>query len=207
MPSLSTQPEFLELLHASRDGDAAALDALFERFYPTVSEIVRRGLASGVRSKRPWIAALFSTRDVVQDVFLGVLRDLDAFHGESERDFVGYLATLTRNRLVDAVRFHQAVRRDGRRLGPNVDERDACERAADPAESAESAEEIARFSEVLATFGERDRILLRDRLEHETPFAALAQKLGYASADSARKAFRVAQARLLARLGPRTRDE
>ena len=102
--------DFHDDLAAARQGERAALDRLFGEFYPTVQANVHRHLASDFRAKRPWIGAMFSTGDVVQEVFLCVLRCLDDFEGRTPAEFVGYLTTLTRNRIVDAVRFHEAVR-------------------------------------------------------------------------------------------------
>ena len=61
-------------------------------------------------------------------------------------------------------------------------------------------EQIARFHRALASFSDRDRTLLRERIENRLPFDQLATMLGFASGDSTRKAFHVAQAKLLLRL-------
>ena len=111
--------EFQSALAAARNGDARALDSLFDRFYPQVKRMVHRSLTADLRDKRPWLVSAFSTGDVVQEVFRHVVRDFDSFAGTSEAAFVSYLATLIKNRLVDAIRFHEAVRRDRRRLRPD----------------------------------------------------------------------------------------
>lgn len=199
---VTTGPDTFEpLLDAARRGEEGALDALCARLYPRVQQCVHRALAADVRRNRPWLGALFSTGDVVQEVFLGVLKDIEDFRGHTEVAFVHYLATLTKNRLVDAIRFFEASRRDRRRVGHGEDVLGALEEGGGgPEELAIATEQIARFHRALSSFSERDRALLRARIEDAAAFEDISQALGYASADSARKAFHVAQAKLLARL-------
>ena len=106
--------EIESMIDAARSGDKAAIDALCARLYPRVEHMVHRSLAQDVRRKRPWLGALFSTGDVVQEIFIGVTKDLDDIRGREESSLLHYIATLTRNRLVDAIRFYEASRRDRR---------------------------------------------------------------------------------------------
>jgi hypothetical protein len=53
------------------------------------------------------------------------------------------------------------------------------------------------------SFQPRHRALLEMRIVDEEPFPAIATKLGYASAETARQAFWDAQAKLLVRLRAR----
>lgn len=193
--------DFRLLFEAVRAGDDRALDILCERFYPRVRRHVHRSLARSVRRRHPWLAAMFSTGDIVQDVFLGVVADIEDVHLESEEACASFLATLTRHRLVDAIRFFEASRRDRRRDDLEPDQVDQMGQSLQgPEDAAIAREQIARFHHVLATFSARDRALLRERIENRLPFDELSNMLGYASADSTRKAFHVAQAKLLTRL-------
>ncbi|MEZ5966177.1 MAG: sigma-70 family RNA polymerase sigma factor [Planctomycetota bacterium] len=193
-------PDFAEVLAAARAGDRAALDRLIAELYPKVRELVHASLATDLRRKRPWLTAMFSTGDVVQEVFCGVIRDLDGFHSVHDGAFVNYLATLVKNRLVDAVRFHQAMRRDVRRVGNPIDE-DAMARGVDPLAAAELEDELRAYTRALATFPQHEQLLLRERLNGARTFKELADLLGFGSEDAARRAFHAAQARLLLRLG------
>ena len=187
---------FAELLASARRGEAEALGVLTERFYPTVQELVHHRLAADVRSGRPWLTARFSTGDVVHDVFHGVLRDLDAFAGDTEDAFVGYLVVVTRNRIIDMVRFHEADRRDGRRGGPLPEGLDLPASASSPASMAASVERIELIQHALKQFDAREQHLLRARIEGQATFAELAEQLGYETESGARRAFYGAQARL-----------
>jgi RNA polymerase sigma factor (sigma-70 family) len=147
------------------------------------------------------LSALFSTGDVVQEVFLSVVRDVDSMKGATEASFAAFLATLVRNRIVDSIRFHEAMRRGARRSRGIDDEADmGAASDAEPPVNAARAEEVERFCAQLAQTPPRERALLMGRIEHEHPFAQLAADLGYPSEDAARKAFYAAQARLLLRL-------
>lgn len=195
---MSNRPDFHALLAAARRHEAEAIDALFSRFYRPVRRMVHRGLQSQLRPSRPWLMPLFSTGDLVQEVFCNVLRDLDAFEGDSEAAFTAYLASTVRHRLIDAVRFHEAVRRDRRRhRDSDPEQRHATE---DPAEEAATAEELREFAQGFANLRPHEQALVRERLEHGHNFRAIAASLGYATPDAARKAFYAAQARLLVTL-------
>ncbi|MCK5942495.1 MAG: hypothetical protein KAI24_11030, partial [Planctomycetes bacterium] len=102
----------------------------------------------------------------------------------------------------DAVRFHEAVRRDRRRVraGDTVINNQAVE----VGDQASAREELTRYTRALSSFRDRERALLRSRLEGgEQPptFEELAQQLGYSSAGAARQAFFTCKARLLIKLG------
>ncbi|MBL8861743.1 MAG: sigma-70 family RNA polymerase sigma factor [Planctomycetes bacterium] len=192
---------FLSTLERAKQGDAQALDGLAQRFYPVVQALVHQRLATDLRRSRPWIAARFSTGDVVHSVFEGVLWDLGAFAGQTEEAFVGYLATVVRNRILDALRYHEAALRDGRRMRPLGDDFDAEGGESDPAETVAATEDVARLLAAIGEFEPRVQHLLRARIEGLASFRELAEQLGYGSESAARRAFFDAQAKLSLRLG------
>lgn len=187
------------LLRRARAGEREALDELCRRFYPDVQRRVHSALDRDVRRGRPWLAALFSTSDILHDVLLGVLRDMGVFRGNSRAEFVIYLSRLTRNRILDAIRYHEAARRDGRR----TERADAFEKECEsdsPDDLLIRREQVEHAYTVLESFPERDRALLRGRIEDGEDYRTLAEELGYASADAARKAFHYVRARLVLRM-------
>jgi len=194
-PQLS-EAAFLETLTAARSGDKVATQELFQLFYPRVQRMVHARLARDLRSTRPWLAARFSTGDVVQEVFRSVLGDLDAFAGRNEGAFAGYLAMVVRNRIIDAVRFHEAATRDGRRSRDVQEDTDGPVLEDDPVDELVNREELGRFQLALETFTPREQLLIRARLEGTASFRDLADQLGFGSASAARRAFHGAQARL-----------
>jgi DNA-directed RNA polymerase specialized sigma24 family protein len=107
---------------------------------------------------------------------------------------------VVRNRLIDTIRFHQAARRDRRRVrvvNEEIEANEPISRRRGPATRVTSSEQQALFQAALKNFEERERILLRERLECQTAYQALADRLGYPTADAARKAFSTARSRLL----------
>lgn len=203
---VNSQP-FLELISEARAGSAEALNTLFEAFYPVVQRMVHKSLARDMRGSRPWLAARFSTGDVVQEVFRSVLADLGSFAGTNEGAFVGYLSMVVRNRLVDAIRFHEAERRDGRRTDSATGTWGPSRSLENPAQEASTAEELARMHHALAQFPEREGLLLRARFEGVESFKNLGEQLGYGSETATRRAFYAARARLAILLDEQAGDE
>jgi RNA polymerase sigma factor (sigma-70 family) len=191
---------FTEYLTAARQGDKHALGELLRVYYPTVQGLVHRSLAGQVRPRKPHLMPAFSTGDIVQEVFLNVIRGLEQFEGMTEESFVSFLVTAIRNRLVDSMRFHEADRRDRRRTTDDSASEFTPGTTTSPPDKAANAEQLETLRKVLATFPERERLLLRERLERELPFAEIATMLGYPSEDAARKAFNTANAKLSVRL-------
>lgn len=190
------EAEFLPLLASARAGEREALDRLFAGFYQPVATMVHARLAKDQRIGRPWLIARFSTGDVVQDVFQDLLSDLRTFRGATTGAFRAYLAMMVRNRLIDAIRFHEAAQRDGRRTTRPEDlERTAS--TTDPLHAAQRAEQRAHYEQALTTFSDREQVLLKGRLEFSEPFQSLADQLGYPSSDAAKRAFYLAKARLV----------
>lgn len=187
------------LLAASSQGDPAAIRELCDRYYGEVQRLVHASLQKDLRRRRPWLHALFSTGDIVHEVFVGVLTEVGTFRGDTRLEFVTFLSRLTRNRLIDAVRFHEAARRDGRRVERDV-EAEPPAPSEEPVDEMITAEVAGSVHRILTSLSARDRALLRGRVEDGESFGALAASLGFASADSARKTFRRVQARVLLRL-------
>jgi RNA polymerase sigma factor (sigma-70 family) len=198
---MSTAPsDFPDLLAAARIGDRVALDALCSKHYPTVERIAHRELRAELGPAAGNLVALFSTGDVVQDVFRRVLTGLEGFLGASEGEFVNYIAAAVRTRLIDLVRFHHAVRRDRRRTS-SVEENLSHEIATDhPVRQICVDEQIRIYFTILDDFDSRERALLVRRLNGDAPFETLAEELEFPTADAARKAFHRLHARLLVRL-------
>ncbi len=195
-----SKPTFQEMLVAAQAGDRDATEQLFQQFYASVRDTVHHSLATDLRNSRPWLSARFSTGDVVQDVFRSVLTDLGAFGGDNERAFAGYLSMVVRNRIIDAIRFHEAERRDGR-IGASLEAASSQPSGdVDPVQQAEGTEAFEALQVALADFPEREQLLLRARFDGAATFEELREQLGYSSAAAARRAYFAAQATLAMKL-------
>lgn len=189
---------------AAAAGDAAARERLVALCYGDVKARVHRELEGDFRKRHKWILPLFSTHDVVHEVLTAVVQDLDDTQFAGPEPFFAYLGTLVRHRLLDAVRFHEAARRDGRK---QVDEPTAGlgavaadGREATPTLAASLGERATLVREALAELPERQRRLLELRLLEDETFPRIRDALGYASDETARQAFLDAQAKLLVKL-------
>lgn len=204
-PRPSDTPDYGALIDAARQGDVEARNAAILRVYPKVERLVHSRLQRNFRLKNPWLRPMFSTGDIVQDVFIGVLTTAPKLHGQGEDAVVGYLATAVQNRLLDMMRYHGAARRDARRrVDESPTESDTpTAPAASPFRNAATNEKLSIYLDVLTTFPRRQQELLRRRLEHGQQFQSLALELGFPTADAARKMFHEVHAKLLFRLSTR----
>ncbi|MEC7583824.1 MAG: sigma-70 family RNA polymerase sigma factor [Planctomycetota bacterium] len=196
--------ELQQVIEASATGDQEAREQLVANCYPDVRARVHKALEGDFRKRHRWIMPLFSTQDVVHEVLTGVVDDLADTQFDGPEPFYAYLGTLVRHRLLDAVRFHEAARRDSRK---NVAEPEggmaplaADAREATPTLAASIGERAGLVREALDELPERQRRLLELRLLEDETFPVIREALGYSSDETARLAFRDAQARLLVKL-------
>lgn len=196
--------ELQRMIARAATGDATAQDHLVTACYAPVRQLVHRDLEQDFRRRHRWIMPLFSTHDVVHEVLAAVVRDLEDTSFDGAERFYAYLGTLVRHRLLDAVRFHEAARRDQRK---QVDEPTAGiagiaadGREATPTMAASLVERAALVRAALQELPERQRRVLELRLLEDATFPMIKAALGYASDETARQAFHDAQARLLVKL-------
>ena len=197
-------PELERTIAAAARGDGAAQERLVAACYADVQRLVHRDLQADFRQRHRWILPLFSTHDVVHEVLIAVVRDLADTSFAGPEPFFAYLGTLVRHRLLDAVRCHEAARRDGRKQVGD----DTCglaavatdRREATPTLAASLGERAALVREALAELPERQRRVLELRLLEDATFPVIREQLGYASDETARQACHDAQARLLVKL-------
>jgi RNA polymerase sigma-70 factor (ECF subfamily) len=92
----------LTLLARLGDGDEQAAEEVFRRYEPYLRKVVRRRLPPGLRAK-------FDSLDVVQSVWLDVLRGLKraGWHFPDAAHLRAFLVKATRNRLIDRARHHR----------------------------------------------------------------------------------------------------
>jgi len=100
-----------ELLKRCRAGDRDAQSELVASYYPRVAGLVHKQMQQRLRPQQHAVLRQLSTGDIVQEVFVEVLRNLDRWDGDREEAFVALLATLVEHRLVDQVRRSQAAPR------------------------------------------------------------------------------------------------
>jgi RNA polymerase sigma-70 factor (ECF subfamily) len=192
--------QLADLLSRAARGETSATGDLVAAFYPRVRAIAHRQIEQQIGKDGIGLLALFSTGDVVQEAFVAALRELPRFRGRDEAELVAWLAALVHNRVVDAIRYHLAQRRDRRRHAPDVEGTLAASREPTPSQAMAQSEQAAEHAGMLARLSDRDRELLQARLVDDAPWEAIATAQGFPSADAARFAFRRVQARLMLQL-------
>jgi len=172
-----------QLLRQVRQGDRAALDALFERHTP--------GLRRWARGRLPrWARGVSDTADLVQDVLLNAFRRIDAFEAQRKGALQAYLRQAIQNRIRDEFRSFS------RRAPHDPLESDRFDDAPSPFDQAVDAETAARYAKALARLDEGDRELIVGRIELGYSYDQLAAACGRPTAESARLAVRRALLRL-----------
>lgn len=104
--------EFLQLLQQARDGNAAAWQALVQRYRPLLHRAADEALPQSVRRR-------IDPSDVAQETLLDVRRDLGEFRGSDEVEWLKWLQRVARCNVQDALRRHQQAAR--RSLAAQVD--------------------------------------------------------------------------------------
>jgi len=203
--SAGSRTNLARLVAAAGGGCREAQDEIVRRFSPIVRSRVHRWLERDFRRRHGWMLAAFSTGDIVQVVFSDIVRRLGKFEFLGEAKLVGYLCTAAYREILGLIDYYTADCRDPAREEGAPGGVGAVEsrRETPPAIAAGLREQLAIFREVLESFPDRRRLLIELRLVEKEPFAAIADKLNYASADSARQAFYDAHAKLLVELRAR----
>lgn len=196
--------ELQPVIVAAAAGDRLAQEQVVTTCLPEVRALVHRELQQDFRLRHRWILPLFSTQDVVHEVLAAVVQDLADTQFAGAAPFCAYLGTLVRHRLLDAVRFHEAARRDGRKqVGEPTAGMAAVaadRREATPTLAASLGERASLVRDALGELPERHRRLLEMRLLEDATFPQIREALGYASDETARQACLDAQAKLLVKL-------
>jgi len=195
-------PSIHELIRLAASGDAEARNSLLATLYPDVERRVHELLSREFRPNNRWILPFFSTSDIVQDVFIGVVQGLGKFAEQTEDELRAWIATQVKNRIIDRLRFHQAKLRDVNRdrTPEDFSTEFQPEHRRTPSMIMSLEERATLFDQALAELRERERDLWRLRFDDELPFAEVAQKLGYASEGSARVAYQTLRAKLMVRM-------
>ena len=173
----------VELLDRARNGDQGALDRLFARHAAPL-----RRWASG-RLPR-WARDLTDTDDLVQEALLQTFRRIDQFEPRGTGALFGYLRQAVLNRIRDE------LRRRGRRPEPTGLDGSEMDGGVSPLEHAIGREMTERYERALARLKPQQQEVIIARVEMGLDYDELAESLGRASAEAARKAAKRALVRL-----------
>ena len=116
---LSEADAFRDLLTRVRNGDDQAAEELVRRYETTIRMAIR------VRLNHSGLRRLLDSMDICQSVLANFfIRAANGqFEIETPAQLVNLLVTMARNRFVNHAEYHQAARRDNRRLDHQADAR------------------------------------------------------------------------------------
>lgn len=171
-----TQP----LLEQARQGDAEALNRLFQLYEDKLEAFIRARLP---RSARP----LLETGDVFQEARLKAFEKLDRFAYRGPLSFWRWLRQIALNHIID---HHRKISRRPAQDGLGRESRlEVKEEGAQPLDGILKKEEISAFESALERVPEKQREVLLLRLELRASFAEIAQQCDFPSPDAARNAY------------------
>jgi RNA polymerase sigma factor (sigma-70 family) len=173
---ISVGEPFSRLLERARDGDRQALDLLWARHQAGV-----RGLLA--RRMSPLLRAGYDTDDLAQSVFAEMLRDLPRFEDRGEEKFRHWLYIKAENKVRGKLR--RTLRR-GRIRASHGTARLGSEGARSE-DLPEAAEERSRLASALEDLDETSRAVVRLKHDQGLGYEEIADCLGLASPEAARK--------------------
>jgi len=177
----------IQLLTRARNGDEAALEALFARYLKPL-----RRWASGRLPK--WARDVAETQDLVQETLLQTFKKLEGFEFRGEGALQAYLRQALMNRIRDELRRFD-------RRGPRAAlDTQAPDTGPSPLEAAIGREQTECYERALGRLREADREAVIARLELGCSYEELADALGKPSVAAARKAAQRALVRLVAEM-------
>lgn len=161
------------LFRQIHQGDEAALDRLFRRYLPILSNWASGRLPARIRDS-------IDTDDLVQVSLVRALNRIEEFEPRREGAFLCYLRTTLLNQIRDQVR-----RVDRRPAAAELPE-DAVDPSLSPLERAIRTDELARYDEALQRLTEEQREAVVLRLELGLTYREMAESMESPSPDAAR---------------------
>jgi RNA polymerase sigma-70 factor (ECF subfamily) len=185
--------ETTRLLRQARDGEADALDALYQRVAGKLLALIRLRLGRTLRSQ-------LESRDILQATLLKSFEHFHQFEQSDSPSLMAWLARIAENEILDRADYHSRQRRDARLEVP-------LETAhADIAASLRSAltqvlfeERAERLEEAMESLEPHYREVIVLRSYEELSFPEIGARLGK-SEDACRMLFARAMAALTMRM-------
>lgn len=174
---------FQVLLARARRGDEDAVAELYTAYGATVTKRIRTRLPRELRRH-------YDTQDLWQSVFVEVLRELPAFEDRGEEAFRHWLLLKGTRKVHAKLRRHLGARGARRAVTPPAGlEQEVPSRDPRPSEELERREAAAAIRRALGRLAATDRDVVALRMQQGLEFRAIAERLGLASAEAARKRY------------------
>ena len=170
------------LIERARLGEPEALERLFARH--------RKPLARWASGRLPkWARDISDTEDLVQETLFQTFKRIEVFEPRHAGALQAYLRQAVLNRICEE------LRRKARRPAATVDDI-AVDMAQSPLEQAIGSQAIERYEQALSRLKPAEREAIIGRIEMGYSYEELADALGKATPDAARKAAQRALVRL-----------
>jgi RNA polymerase sigma-70 factor (ECF subfamily) len=202
-PDAPSQP-IERLLDDARQGSSAALGRLFESARTYLLFLANKELPPDLRAK-------MGASDLVQETAVDVHHDFPRFTGTTAEEFYGWLRSILRNNVLDAVRRYESSQKRAVHRETSLTallDRDGSARcipttpAEKPADgSVIRREDAAQMAAVLACLPDDYRIVLRMRYWDGLTFQQIGDRFGR-SPEAARKLWYRAVQKLQAEMRP-----
>jgi RNA polymerase sigma factor (sigma-70 family) len=140
-PPTFTTTHLRDWLTRARAGDATARDELLRACWGRLER-----LAHAMLGRFPNVKRWTDTGDVLHGALLRLLQALERLDVRSTRDFFGLAAEHMRRQLLDLARHYYGPHGDGARYAGRVGPADSAGPGFEPADPAESADELDRWS-------------------------------------------------------------
>lgn len=171
------------LLVRLREGDAAAREALFRRYWPRLERWAHGRLPARARD-------LHDTGDLVQETLLAAMQRLEDFEPRHDGALPAYLRVAILNRIRKL-----AVRAKGRPHHVEL-ESTVMDGGASPLEEVIGRQALERYERALAQLRPDDRDAVQLKVELGLPYTEIARELGKPTITAARMAVSRALVRL-----------
>lgn len=180
-------PKTLEILSRARQGDRTCVNVLYRRYGSQLRERIRRMMGTKARE-------VIESVDLLQELFLEVIRDLDRFEIRSEKAFLRWATVIARNNIRDRLRRRrESLMEDTQVSGPSWSEN---HEEATPSQRVSSLEEADGVRRAIERLPEDYRRVIELRDFRGMPYRQIADELGRQTENAVQMLHHRALARL-----------
>jgi RNA polymerase sigma-70 factor (ECF subfamily) len=175
------------LLAKARQGDAAALGILLEKYRDDLTRLAHRQLDSQVKVRA-------APSDVVQQTCFEAYRDFEAFRGQNKEEFIGWLRRILANNVAETIEYHVLTQKrrtgkevsldDSKRFGHRLRENLAADQSS-PSKQARRGEAAVELAAAIDALPENQRRAVRLRYMEGCSLAQIARRLDSTEAAAA----------------------
>ena len=177
------------LIEQAKDGDTEAAGELAKLFEGSVRTSIRRRLGPEIRNR-------VETDDIFQSAIADSLREISKFRYGGENAFRAWLSSVAQRKVIDAVRYHRAGKRDVRRDRTVREARHVPGKLTSPIQGAVRGEVTESIRRAVERLPPEERRSVELRSYEGLTFREVAERLELPDKDAARNLFKRAIKRM-----------